>query len=178
MIPAVAQTLANILVAGTSITSAEQIDFGYPHTEQNSRTCLNLFFYSIQESQQSPTSTPVSSQPERSSAAQTLVSVVWFDLLFLLIACDRTSLGEQRLLSEALTLLRCYQTLPEAALAPSLQGYDALPFSASTVQLSEMVALWNALQCPLRPALRLSVTAPLELNSMALPAYSELFPVV
>lgn len=173
MIPAVAQTLAQILVAGTSIGSTEQVDFGYPSLKQDSTPCLNLFFYGVQESQYLASARTVRSHITTTTDS-VLPSVGWYDILFLLVAWDQTSLGEQRLLSEALTVLRCYPALPEAILAPVLQGYGALPLEVSTIQLSAIFKLWHALQLPLRPSLHLSVTAPLSLDSVALPTYADI----
>ncbi|MGP1385125.1 MAG: Pvc16 family protein [Thainema sp.] len=173
MIPAVAQTLAQILVAGTSIGSTEQIDFGYPGLKQDSTPCLNLFFYGVQESQHLASTRTVRSQITDVTNS-TLPSVSWYNVLFLLVAWDETSLGEQRLLSEALMLLRCYPAVPEAILAPVLQGYGALPLEVSTIQLSKIFKLWHALQLPLRPSLHVSVTAPLSLDSVMLPTYADI----
>lgn len=173
MIPAVAQTLAQILVAGTSIGSTEQIDFGYPGLKQDSIPCLNLFFYGVQESQDLAFPGTVRSQLSTTTDSA-MPSVSWYDVLFLLVAWDQTSLGEQRLLSEALMLLRCYPALPEAILAPVLQGYGALPLEVSTIHLSKIFKLWHALQLPLRPSLHVSVTVPLSLNSIKLPTHADI----
>lgn len=173
MIPAVAQTLAQILVAGTSIGSTEQIDFGYPGLKQDSTPCLNLFFYGVQESRHLASTRTVRSQVTDVHNLA-IPSVDWYDVLFLLVAWDQTSLGEQRLLSEALMLLRCYPALPEDILTPVLQGHGALPLEVSTIQLSKILTLWHALQLPLRPSLHISVTAPLSLNGVTLPTYADI----
>lgn len=175
MIPAVAQTLAQLLVAGTSIGSTEQIDFGYPGLKQDSSPCLNLFFYGVQANQYlAPVQTVRSQITDAANTHLATPSVDWYDVLFLLVAWDQTSLGEQRLLSEALMLLRCYSALPEDILAPVLQGHGALPLEVSTIQLSNIFTVWHALQLPLRPSLHISVTAPLSLDSVALPTYADI----
>lgn len=170
MIPAVAQTLANMLVAGTSLADVRQIDFSHPSVRQETKPLLNLYFYGIQDSKLTPSLRQFS---HPSSGLETIKprtqSLAWFDVLFLLIAQDHTTLGEQRLLSEVLTLLLRYPVIPEECLVPVLRGYGALPIGVSAVRLSDAAALWNALRVPLRPSLHLAVTAPLVIGEESLP---------
>jgi hypothetical protein len=150
MIPAVAQTLAEILAGGTSAIGLEHIDFNHPHPWLNNQTPrLNLYCYDIRENSQM--------QP---SYAQTDPSTLWFDVSFLITAWDTTALGEQHLLSEALTALLPYHYLPPERLAPVLQGKGTLPMRIFADGLSEIAAIWTALGVPLRPGLYLTVTVP------------------
>ncbi|HEY9838034.1 MAG TPA: Pvc16 family protein, partial [Vampirovibrionales bacterium] len=112
MIPAVAQTLAEILAGGTSAISMEQIDFNSPNSELNHQAPrLNLYCYDVRENPQM-----------QISPKQTDPSTIWVDVSFLITAWDKTALGEQYLLSEALTVLLPYHSLPSERLAPALQG--------------------------------------------------------
>lgn len=156
MIPAVAQTLAEILVGGTSAIGMEQIDFERPRGGLNKGARLNLYCYNVRENQQMQDSHP-----------QTDGSTIWFDLSFMVTAWDCTALGEQRLLSEALTLLLPHRCLPPARLAPALRGKGKLPMRISARELSEAAAIWTALGLPLRPGLYLTVTVPFKIETEA-----------
>jgi hypothetical protein len=150
MIPAVAQTLAEILVGGTSAIGMEQIDFNSPNPGLNNQAPrLNLYCYDIRENPQMLT-----------SYRQTDPSTLWFDVAFLITAWDKTALGEQHLLSEALTVLLPYHCLPSERLAPALRGKGTLGMRISAEGFSEIAALWSALGIPLRPGLYLTVTVP------------------
>ncbi|MEO0827299.1 MAG: Pvc16 family protein [Cyanobacteria bacterium J06635_15] len=202
MIPAVAQSLANLLVSGTSIDSGEQIDFSHPKIQNTVKPRLNLYFYDLRLNSQTDQSAPARWQnlPREESRLQSLTShssaedrplvnrenatvetdtsLIWHDVRFLLSACDHTSLGEQQLLSESLMLLQTYPALPEALLPPVLKGHGALPFYVGTAQLADTVALWNALRVPLRPALHLTVSVPFKVSGLPPPQsspVSELF---
>jgi hypothetical protein len=162
MIPAVAQTLAEILVGGTSAIKMEQIDFNSPNPGLNNRAPrLNLYCYDVRETPQMQT-----------SHRQTDPSTLWFDVSFLITAWDSTALGEQHLLSEALTVLLPYHCLPSKPLAPALQGKGTLAMRISADGLSEIAALWIALGIPLRPGLYLTVTVPF--TSQTEPAIKEI----
>lgn len=162
MIPAVAQTLAEILAGGTSAIRMEQIDFNSPTSELNHQAPrLNLYCYDVRET------------PQRQTAPrQTDPSTIWFDVSFLLTAWDKTALGEQHLLSEALTVLLPYHCLPSERLAPALQGKGTLAMRISADRLSEIAAIWTALGVPLRPGLYLTVTVPF--TSQTEPAMKEI----
>ncbi|HEY9619359.1 MAG TPA: Pvc16 family protein [Crinalium sp.] len=154
MIPAVAQTLAEILVEGTSLVSTEQIDFGHPSTQQDLRPGLNLYCYDLRECQDRR------NLPQRSENR----NARWFEVSFLVSARNCTPLGEQRLLSEALMLLSYRRWLPEESLAPTISGYGDLCITVDTVSPTDTVALWSALGAPLRLALYVTVTIPLYLQ--------------
>ncbi len=162
MIPAVAQTLAEILVGGTSAIRMEQIDFNAPNPGPNNQAPrLNLYCYDVRETPQMQT-----------SHTQTDPSTLWVDVSFLITAWDSTALGEQHLLSEALTVLLPYHCLPSKRLAPALQGKGTLAMRISADGLSEIAALWIALGIPLRPGLYLTVTVPF--TSQTEPAMKEI----
>lgn len=162
MIPAVAQTLAEILVGGTSAIKMEQIDFNSPNPGPNNQAPrLNLYCYDVRETPQMQT-----------SHTQTDPSTLWVDVSFLITAWDSTALGEQHLLSEALTVLLPYHCLPSKRLAPALQGKGTLAMRISADGLSEIAALWIALGIPLRPGLYLTVTVPF--TSQTEPAMKEI----
>ncbi|MBD2742218.1 Pvc16 family protein [Coleofasciculus sp. FACHB-1120] len=157
MIPATAQTLAEILAEGISLLSTEQIDFNHPGRREDVRPVLNLFCYNIGENSQVDHRI---NQEKPHPPTFGKYSPLWFDISFLVSAWDHTALGEQRLLSEALMLLLRYRWLPEELLAPSLRGYGSLSMTISAVGLIDAVALWRALGVPLRPALYVTVTVP------------------
>lgn len=164
MIPAVAQTLANILAGGTSLISTEQIDFNHPGLRQHRELGLNLYCYDLRAtSQVQPGECCISQGKPR--LATVPCSPLWFDVSFLVSAWDDTALGEQRLLSEVLMLLLHHQSLKEEVLAPALRGYGDLPITVSAICPTDTVALWSALSVPLRPALYVTVTTPFNLQS-------------
>jgi len=174
MIPAVVQTLAEILSNGTSLISKELIDFSHPQIHPNVRPALNLYCYDVRESSLIQSlgyqslridSKPLLDIPEPDSPR-------WFDLSFLISAWDSTALGEQRLLSEALQMLLNYRVLPEEALAPGLRGHGALPIQVSTRALVDITALWRALGVPLRPALHVTVAVPFTCRASTSPQAS------
>lgn len=152
MITAVSWTLAEILAGGSSLIGTEQIDFNHPGAEQYGEPRLNLYCYDLRENQQTR------------GTSNDNGSLIWFDVSFLVSAWDCTALGEQQLLSEALTLLLRHRFLPEDLLAPALRGYGMLPIRVSASGLVDTVAFWSALGVPLRPALYVSVTVPLNLQ--------------
>jgi Pvc16 N-terminal domain/CarboxypepD_reg-like domain len=160
------QTLAEILAGGTSLTSTEQIEFSHPSNrkEEGSGPILNLYIYDIRESKQIQHS---GRQVERKltqalQPASVNWSPTWFDVSMLLTAWDRTALGEHYLLSQALTLLLRHRALKEEFLVPELRGYGNLNMTVSVEPQIEAGSLWSALTIPLRPALHLMVTAPVE----------------
>lgn len=175
MIPAVAQTLAELLANGTSLIRTEQINFDHPSSQQQTTPRLNLYCYALREASDSfPESAPVESErlqeSVRSGASTTPLSdrrLVWFDVRFLVSAWDRTALGEQRLLSEALVLLMRHRWLPEEFLAPELRGCGELPLAISTIPAGEMSALWQAIAVPIRPAFCATVTTPFRLQGVS-----------
>lgn len=169
MIPAVAQTLAELLANGTSLISTEQINFDHPGKQQHTTPRLNLYCYDLRESihihytdsLEHRISSNHSGKPSGS------YSLLWFDVSFLVSAWDRTALGEQRLLSEALRSLLCHRSLREECLAIELRGYGNLLMGISTVPPIDTASLWSALGVPLRPALYVTVTIPFNLQGVA-----------
>lgn len=157
MITAVSWTLAEILAEGSSLIGTEQIDFNHPGVEPYREPRLNLYCYDLRENQQTQYSKTGGTSNDNGS-------LIWFDVSFLVSAWDCTALGEQQLLSEALTLLLRHRFLPEKLLAPALQGYGMLPIRVSASGLIDTIAFWSALGVPLRPALYVSVTVPLDLQ--------------
>jgi hypothetical protein len=164
MISAIAQAVANLLASGPTLTGTEQIDFGYPgQITHEMKPCLHLYHYEIQ-SAQSPYP-----QPYRGSGLGTTRDVrvdqgdsqpIWFNIVFALMACDHTALGEQTLLSESLSLLLQSPHLPQRFLSPTLRHYPALPLHVAPITLTTQPDFWLTLGIPLRPALQISVTAP------------------
>ncbi|MFE4106163.1 Pvc16 family protein [Almyronema epifaneia] len=154
MIPAVAQTLAEVLTSRTSLISKEQIYFNHPQVNQDACPAVSLYCYHIQPG-------------GRESAAQSSLAEFegglyqWLDLLFLISVSDFTALGEQRLLSEILLLFLDCPYLPEEALTSQLRGRASMPIQVSTKSVLDAITLWKALGVPLRPAVHLTVTVPL-----------------
>lgn len=161
MISAVAQTLGKILADETSVGSSEAISFNFPRADDNNCPELILYFYKVQPIFPELRQTELfeSFKFPNSNSSKTL----WCDVFFLLSAEDFTTLGKQRLLSEALAVLLRHDWLDEHLLAPVLRGYGSLPLVVHQPQ--DLVAFWQVLGIPFRPALYLSVTAPLRLSS-------------
>ncbi|AGY59587.1 Pvc16 family protein [Gloeobacter kilaueensis] len=171
MITALVQTLAEILAGGTSLTSTEQIDFAPPGERQtkSGQQGLNVYFYDLRENAQVP---QASRQVERRYIDERPLAAVgwtptWFDASFLITAWDRTVLGEHHLLSEALSLLLRHRSLREDLLAPALRGFGNLTMSVCQVRPMDISTLWLALGAPLRPALMVTITAPINPNAAA-----------
>jgi hypothetical protein len=182
MISAIAQAVANLLASGPTLTGTEQIDFGYPGQNTDPlKPCLNLYHYEIQATENPypqtysrPLAHELQHQPleNRDTGTRPMADGVglveasqsrWFKLLFALMACDHTALGEQRLLSDSLSLLLQYPHLPAQYLSPSLRAYPALPLIVTPITLNTQPAFWLTLGIPLRPALQISVTAPFDI---------------
>ncbi|MCD8487737.1 MAG: DUF4255 domain-containing protein [Desertifilum sp.] len=153
MIPAVAQTLAELLAGETSLVSTEQIDFNHPGLRAKPGPRLNLYCYHIRANHQGQINSLTSSGLTQ-----------WFDVSFLVSAWDDTALGEQRLLYETLMSLLQHCALEETHLAPALRGYGNLAIAVSSLHPTETVAIWTALGVPLRPALCVTVTIPVNLQ--------------
>jgi hypothetical protein len=155
MIAAITQTLAEMLVDGSSQIGTEQIDLGHPGRSQAPNPKLNLYFYELCKN------TRLSRQTQPAIANGKEITT-WFDLYFLVTAWDCTVLGEQHLLSETLRLLLRYSHLPEKFLPRTLQGYRELPIQITANTARETVAFWAALGIPLRPALYVTITIPFQ----------------
>lgn len=162
MIPAIAQTLAEILAGCASLEGTEQIDFSHPGIRQDWRPGLNLYCYNLRESDSTQTFNSSAAPPNGHFSKSTLQceQSLWFDVSFLVSAWDFTSLGEQRLLSEALVLLLRHRLLREELLTPTLRGHGDLSMTVSAIQPIDAISLWNALGVPLRPALCVTVAVP------------------
>jgi Pvc16 N-terminal domain/Carboxypeptidase regulatory-like domain len=166
MLISVLQTLAEILAGGTSLNSTKQIDFGHPSNRREEATepILNIYVYDIRESKQVQHS---GRQLERNRTGSGPTATVgwaptWLDISMLLTAWDKTTLGEHHLLTEALTLLLRHRSLREEFLLPELRGYGNLSMTVSLDPAIEIGSLWSALTVPLRAALFLTVTIPIE----------------
>jgi hypothetical protein len=198
MISAVTQTLASLLADETSLTGTEQIDFDHPATRRCDRPRLNLFCYDLRQCNGTSPDGAGHSRPSfqhrvyrASQVAKCQASLTakagslpdtaflpnkepfWFDISFILSAWDWTELGEQRLLSEALSLLLHHRLLREDRLVPALWGWGGVSLQVSTVPLGDIAVLWQALGAPLRPALYITVRAPFPQFAPA-PARSEM----
>jgi len=167
------QNIAEILAGGTSLTSTEQIEFSHPSncSEEGGGPTLNLYIYDIRESKQLQHS---GRQVERKLTRGLQPATVswtpnWFDVSLLLTAWDRTALGEHHLLSEALTVLLRHRSLREEFLIPELRGYGNLTMTVALEPTIEVGSLWSALTIPLRPALYLTITVPIEAQSTLVP---------
>lgn len=187
MIPAVAQTLANILAIGTSLTGLEQISLAAPDTLSELKTGLNLYFYDVRQTRAEPLSPsvqpwtpyqeslvseastsaiPASSMGSTGLRSEKAGSVLsWFDVSFVITAHNQTALGMQELLSEALTALMRHQSIPKELMAPNLKGYE--PLSLTLEQPPDIATFWSALKLPLRPAIFVMVTVPFNLDRLA-----------
>jgi hypothetical protein len=175
MIPAATQTLAGILTDGINLLCTEQIDLGHPsvvsNVGQDVSPRLNLYCYNIQES---ATLARSICQHPAELGIQPSLQTKWFDVFFLISAWDYTSLGEQRLLSEALILLLHHHSLREELLAPALRGHGGLTMTLSAVDPVEAAVLWNALGVPLRPALYVTLTIPFNVRRIPATATEEI----
>jgi hypothetical protein len=143
MLPALIWTLSEILVKGTSLAGAEQLDFNHPGALRENRPVLNLFCYDL-----------------NGCKGKSKTGVVWFEVCFLITAWDWTALGEQQLLSEVLALMLQHRPLAEVLLAESLRGHGNLPLSVASNRTFSSASLWAALRVPLRPAVLLNVSVP------------------
>ncbi len=167
MLNSILQTLAEMLAGGTILTSTEQIDFSHPSSLGNSsrELSLNLYLYDVRVSRKMPNN---GRQVERRFEGKQQVAEVrkapkWFDVSLIITACDRTVLGENRLLSETLLLLMQSSELREEFLTPDLRGHGDLSLSVTNDPPIDVSSLWSSLSIPIRPAIYLTVTVPLNL---------------
>jgi hypothetical protein len=166
MLNSILQTLAELLAGGTILTSTEQIDFSHPSNQgDGSRDLsLNLYLYDVRSSRKMPNT---GRQVERRFEGMQQIADVrrapsWFDVSILITACDRTVLGEHRLLSEVLTLLMRYRQLQEEFLTPDLRGHGNLPLTVTSDPPIDVSNLWSSFSTPIRPAIYLTITVPLD----------------
>lgn len=167
MIPAVSQTLAEILANGIPVIGLEQIDFNPPTMQRSVGPRMSLYWYDIQENIQMYASKWQEKGKDSQNQWHTDTShalPMWFDASFLVSAYDCTALGEQYLLSEALLLLLHHRALQEELLAPALRGHGNLSMIVSSCQSIDKTNLWSSLRVPLRPALYVAVTIPFNLK--------------
>jgi Pvc16 N-terminal domain len=164
MLNSILQTLAEMLAGGTVLTSTEQIDFSHPSSSNNSsgELSLNLYLYDVRVSKKMPNT---GRQVERRFEGSRQVADVgrapsWFDVSIIITARDRTVLGENRLLSEALLLLMRSRLLREEFLTPDLRGHGNLSLSVASDPPIDVASLWSSLSIPIRPAIYLTVTVP------------------
>jgi hypothetical protein len=172
MLISVVQTLAHILAEETSINSTEYVDFGHPshRREEGAGPTLNLYVYDLRESKQMQHSGRQVERKVQSGIKPTTTNInwspSWFDVSILLTAWDRTALGEHHLLSESLRVLLKHRPLKEDLLLPELKGYGNLSMTVALDPPIEVGSLWSALNVPLRAGLYLTVTVPLEPQSV------------
>ena len=162
MLPAVAQTLANILVGDTSLSSTEHIDFNPPGSELSGQPGFNLYCYSIIECLRDESSLTASELINPPPQSPSLSTIRWFDVSFLISARDHTWLGKHQLLSEALMSFLNRPQLEEDLLAPELQGYGSLSLSMRPNEIINPATLWTSLGVPVRPALYITITIPIK----------------
>ncbi len=84
----------------------------------------------------------------------------WFDVMFALMARDTTALGEQRMISESLTLLMQYPYIPARLITLPLSVGQGLPLQVLPMTLLSQPTFWSAIGIPLRPTLQVTVTTP------------------
>ncbi len=158
MIPVVAQSLAKVLAAGTSLSGLEQIDFNPPSSNLLGQSALTVYCYDIQECL-------VAAENTKSYAVlcsgSVLKSLRWFKLAFLISAWDYTALGEQQLLSEALASLADCHLLRLNSASSDFQESEEFPIEILSTPTSDSVMLWSSLGLPIRPALYVTVTIPI-----------------
>lgn len=165
MLNSILQTLAEILTNGAVLTNTEQIDFSPPASLENSNRerSLNLYLYDVRINKKIPSS---GRQVERYFDESRQVAKVsrapkWFDISIVITARDRTVLGEHQLLSETLLLLIRSRSLHEDFLTPDLRGHGNLSLSVTDNPPIDVGSLWSSLSVPIRPAIYLTVIAPL-----------------
>lgn len=164
MIPAVAQTLANILAGNASSIGTEQIDFDHPTVDRGIGPRLNLYCYELRPTEKRLSFTPDQENPKTREEPK---KIVWLDISFMITAWDSTAIGEQYLLSAALTQLLSHHWLPDRLLPATVRGHGTVAIEISALGTSHAIALWNALGLPLRPALYVTVTIPVQVSTEA-----------
>jgi hypothetical protein len=166
MLNSILQTLAELLAGGTMLTSTEQIDFSHPSSLGDGirDLSLNLYLYDVRNSKKMPnTGRQVERRFENSQKVADIIrEPSWFDVSIIITARDRTVMGEHHLLAEVLTLLMRYRLLQEEFLAPDLRGHGSLPLSVTSDPPIDVSSLWGSFSSPIRPAIYLTVTVPLD----------------
>jgi hypothetical protein len=164
MITAVAQTLAELLVEGSSLIQTVSIDLSHPRKRRDVRPALSLYLYDIRKSIRPSNFSfgKVANDPtnrQQSQTAKDNSTVFWYDLSFIIVSWDWTNLGEQRLLSEVLLMLLKHRLINEKQLPNELKGYGDLSMEIATA-IPDVVGLWKALGLPLQPALYITIQTP------------------
>lgn len=167
MLNSILQTLAEMLANGAVLTSTEQIDFSHPASLENSNRdrSLNLYLYDVRINKKMPTN---GRQVERHfdelrQVAEVSRAPSWFDISIVITARDRTVLEEHQLLSATLLLLMRSRLLHEEFLTPDLRGHGNLSLSVTDNPPIDVGSLWSSLSVPIRPAIYLTVTVPLNM---------------
>jgi Pvc16 N-terminal domain/CarboxypepD_reg-like domain len=167
MLNSILQTFAEMLAGGTILTSTEQIDFSHPSSlgDSNRDLSLNLYLYDVRVSRRMPNT---GRQVERRfdglhQTAEVRKAPKWFDVSLIITARDRTVIGEHRLLSETLLLLMQSSELREEFLTPDLRGHGNLSLTVNNDPPIDVSSLWSSLSVPIRPAIYLTVTVPLNM---------------
>ena len=166
MLNSILQALAEMLTNGTVLTSTEQIDFSHPAGLENSNRdqSLNLYLYDIRINKKMPSNgRQIERHFDESRVAKVSRVPSWFDVSIIITARDRTVLGEHQLLSETLLLLMRSRLLHEEFLTPDLRGHGNLSLSVTDDPPIDVGSLWSSLSVPIRPAIYLTVTVPLNL---------------
>ncbi|MEM7769442.1 MAG: Pvc16 family protein [Cyanobacteria bacterium P01_A01_bin.37] len=159
MLPAVSQTLANILVHDTSLNSTECISFNPPGEKLTGCPGFHIYCYSVSE--RMPDHMAETHHPFISHSDNSDDSLHWFDICFVIIAQDHTALGTHQLLSEALRSFLKHRFLDEEYLVPELQGFGKLSITITPNSIIHPSILWQSLGVPIRPALYVTVTVPM-----------------
>ena len=168
MIPAVTQTLADILVEGSSIIKKSHIDLSHPAKRQDIRPAISLYLYDLRESkmgnyQQSKCYSNSIKDKYNINHTKVNSKVFWYNLAFAIIAWDWTNIGQQHLLSEALHILLKNQSIDEQKLPSELKGYGDLFLEINTLDI-DVVKFWKALKVAMQPALYLNVHIPFKVD--------------
>jgi hypothetical protein len=174
MLPAVSQTLANILVHYTSLKGTECISFNPPGDELTGQPGFHVYCYNVSE-HVTHTLPPLGWMPRPFDAAYSGdvycnggTAPHWFDICFVIIAQDYTALGKHQLLSEALVSFLNHQLLDDDDLAPELQGLGKVAITITPNSVIHPSVLWQSLGVPVRPALYVTVTVPIQVMNPAI----------
>lgn len=161
MIPAVAQALAKILAAETSLSSLEQIDFNPPNSNLAEKSTLTVYCYDIQECPVDAIHLTHTSMNSTVLSPWTSTAPRWFELKFLISAWDCTILGEQQLLSEALAALMGHPLLQLDVHFPVASANATVSLRIAYAPVCDPLKLWSSFSLPIRPALYVSVEIPI-----------------
>ncbi|MBE9062413.1 Pvc16 family protein [cf. Phormidesmis sp. LEGE 11477] len=165
MISAASQTLADFVVSRVPLINKEQISFEHPRMQSKDTPTLNLYCYQVRSSRWGHFLGPQRCSRTAAIARLDFLSKRgasrWFDLTYLVSAFGHTTLAEQQLLSEVLAVFLDHCYLPEDLISPLLKGQGQLPIAISTEAVPDNLLLWQVLGTPLRLALHIKLTVPL-----------------